>query len=162
MATYYHFEREKVNNCWILLKKELEEKIAESYSKEREKEELNLSHQIEIKQKKQMYFILILFQFNFRVKHLLFSNLDQLTGRKIEAEETLKNVEDEHRINERELKADYRALKIQIKEQELRESDYLRALQKKHDKNCTRLRQGNLISLFPHLKKGIKWNLNLN
>ncbi len=77
------------------------------------------------------------------MKHLLFSNLDQLTGRKIEAEETLKNVEDEHRVNERELKADYRALKVQIKEQELREGDYLRALMKEHDKNSTRMRQGN-------------------
>ncbi len=54
LATLYHFEREKINNCWILLKKELEEKLAEQYSKERQMEELQLTHQIEIKQKKQM------------------------------------------------------------------------------------------------------------
>ena len=45
----------------------------------------------------------------------------------------MKNVEDEHRIDERELKQDLRALKVQKKEQEVRHSEYLNALTK--DKN---------------------------
>jgi hypothetical protein len=40
---------------------------------------------------------------------------------KKEAQVTLKNAEDEHRINERELKQDLRALKVQKKEQEGRQ-----------------------------------------
>jgi hypothetical protein len=39
---------------------------------------------------------------------------------KKEAQITLKNVEDENRINERELKQDLRALKVSKKEQEVR------------------------------------------
>ena len=73
-------------------------------NKERELQDLREKHQIEIKVYKQ------------RVKHLLFQNLDQLTELKKEAEVTLKNVEDDHRISERELKADRRALKVQQKE----------------------------------------------
>ena len=55
-----------------------------------------------------------------RVKHLVFQNLDQLTELKKEAQIELKNNEDEHRVNQRELKSDIRSLKIQKKEQEVR------------------------------------------
>jgi hypothetical protein len=47
---------------------------------------------------------------------LLFQDLDQLTELKKEAQITLKNVEDENRINERELKQDVRSLKVTKKE----------------------------------------------
>jgi hypothetical protein len=55
-------------------------------NKERELQDLNEKHEIEIKIYKQ------------RVKHLVFQNLDQLTDLKKEAEITLKNAEDDHRI----------------------------------------------------------------
>jgi hypothetical protein len=55
-------------------------------NKERELQDLNEKHEIEIKIYKQ------------RVKHLVFQNLDQLTELKKEAEITLKNAEDDHRI----------------------------------------------------------------
>jgi hypothetical protein len=51
---------------------------------------------------------------------LIFNNLDQLTQLKKEAQITLKNHEDEHRITERELKQDIRGIKVQKKEQEVR------------------------------------------
>jgi hypothetical protein len=73
---------------------------------------------------------------------LLFQNLDQLTELKKEAEITLKNVEDDHRINERELKQDRRSLKVSLKEQEIRQQDYLRALRKENNKKATAIRQG--------------------
>lgn len=60
---------------------------------------------------------------------------------KKEAELTLKNQEDEHRINEREPKYDARALKIQKKEQEVRQKDYLRALEKTKMTDATKVRQ---------------------
>lgn len=60
---------------------------------------------------------------------------------KKEAEITLKNAEDEHRINERELKQDVRALKVSKKEQEVRHQEYLNALTKQKNKEATQIRQ---------------------
>ena len=85
-------ERLRINYFWLIGKKELEDKQAELRNKERELQDLQEKHQIEIKIYKQ------------RCKHLIFQNLDQLTELKKEAQVTLKNVEDENRINERELK----------------------------------------------------------
>lgn len=47
----------------------------------------------------------------------MFQNTDQQTQLKKDAQITLKNQEDEHRINERELKQDLRSLKVAKKEQ---------------------------------------------
>jgi len=52
----------------------------------------------------------------------------------------LKNVEDENRINERELKQDLRSLKVAKKEQEVRHQEYLNALTKEKNKLQTKLR----------------------
>jgi hypothetical protein len=46
----------------------------------------------------------------------VFQNLDQLTELKKEAQIELKSREDDHRIEQRELKQDIRSLKIQKKE----------------------------------------------
>jgi len=48
-------------------------------------------------------------------------------------------VEDEHRVNERELKQDVRALKVQKKEQEVRHMEYLNALTKDKNKQATKI-----------------------
>eukprot|EP00347_Sterkiella_histriomuscorum_P005078 403357984 len=128
LAGLYQDERQRVNYFWIVAKKETEDKQAEQRNKERELQDLSEKHQIEIKIYKQ------------RVKHLLFQNLDQLTELKKEAQITLKNVEDEHRINERELKQDLRALKVQKKEQEVRHQEYLNALTKDKNKQATKIR----------------------
>lgn len=60
----------------------------------------------------------------------MFQNLDQETMVKKQAQIRLKNAEDEHRTNERELKQDLRALKVQEKEQEVRHTEYKNALHK--------------------------------
>ena len=60
----------------------------------------------------------------------MFQNVDQQTQLKKEAQIKLKNSEDEHRINERELKQDLRALKVSKKEQETRHTEYINALTK--------------------------------
>ena len=127
-AGLYQDERQRVNYFWIVAKKELEDKQAELRNKEREMQDLDEKHQIEIKVYKQ------------RVKHLHFQNLDQLTENKKEAEITLKNAEDEHRIDSRELKADIRALKVSMKEQEVRQKEYIRALKKANNKKATAIR----------------------
>jgi len=111
-----------VNYFWIVAKKELEDKQAELRNKERELQDLKEKHEIETKIYKQ------------RVKHLLFQNVDQLTDLKKEAQITLKNAEDEHRIEEREIKQDLRALKVQKNEQETRHMEYINALKKEKNK----------------------------
>lgn len=128
-AGLYQDERQRVNYFWIVAKKELEDKQADLRNKEREMQDLDEKHQIEIKVYKQ------------RVKHLMFQNLDQLTELKKEAEITLKNVEDEHRIDARELKADIRAQNVSMKEQEVRQGEYVRALKKANNKKKTAIRQ---------------------
>ena len=82
----YNDERLRINYFWLVGKKELEDKQAELGNKERELQDLKEKHEIEIKIYKQ------------RLKHLIFQNLDQLTQLKKEAQITLKNTEDEHRI----------------------------------------------------------------
>lgn len=128
-AGLYQDERQRVNYFWIVAKKELEDKQADLRNKEREMQDLDEKHQIEIKVYKQ------------RVKHLMFQNLDQLTELKKEAEITLKNVEDEHRVDARELKADIRSLNVAMKEQEVRQGEYVRALKKANNKKTTAIRQ---------------------
>jgi len=90
---------------------------------------LEEKHKIEIKIYKQ------------RLKHLVFQNSDQLTQLKKDAQITLKNIEDEHRITERELKQDIRALKVAKKEQEVRHQDYLNSLTKTYNQKKTDIRK---------------------
>lgn len=129
MGVQYNCERERINYFWIISKKELEEKKAELSNKEREKEEIKNRHDIELKQKKQM------------IKHVRFQDLDQLTDLKIQQEIQLKNEEDRNRVEARQLKADARSLKVQEKEQELRNEDYIKVMQKDYDRKLTLMRQ---------------------
>ena len=144
-------ERLRINYFWLISKKELEDKQAELRNKERELQDIQEKHQIEIKIYKQ------------RCKHLIFQNLDQLTELKKEAQITLKNIEDENRINERELKQDLRSLKVSKKEQEVRHQEYLNALTRDKNKQQTKLRQDfERISNEIHLKyKNKMTNLRL-
>lgn len=82
----YNDERIRISYFWMVGKKELEDKEAELRNKQREFQDLKEKHQIEIK---------IYMQ---RLMHLMFQNTDQLTNLKKEAQITLKNSEDEHRI----------------------------------------------------------------
>ena len=127
-TSLYQQERERINYFWIAQKKLLEDKEADLRNKERELQDLKEKHQIEIKVCKQ------------RVKHLIFQNLDQLTEHKYQSEVSLKNAEDEHRVQARGLKYDVRALKVQEKEVEVGHEDYMRALKKEQDKKMTEMR----------------------
>lgn len=53
---------------------------------------------------------------------------------------TLKQLEDEHRVKERELKTDNRNLKIQLNEQEIGHLDYTYAMKLEEDRLMTELR----------------------
>jgi len=128
LAYMYNDERIRVSYFWMVGKKELEDKEAELRNKQREYQDLKEKHQIEIK---------IYMQ---RLMHLMFQNTDQLTNLKKEAQITLKNSEDEHRIHERELKQDLRSLKVAKKEQEQRQKEYENALHKTYNRKMTGIR----------------------
>ncbi len=46
-------------------------------------------------------------------------------------------MEDEHRVDERELKQDRRSLKVMTKEQETRHTEYKNAMQREQNKRAT-------------------------
>ena len=144
LAGMYQDERQRVNYFWIVSKKESDDRQAELRNKQREYQDLMEKNEIEVKIYKQ------------RVKHLVFQNLDQLTELKKEAQIELKNREDDHRVDQRELKQDIRSLKIQKKEQEVRHQEYLNTLTRDSNKRATKMRSeferiGNEISTkFKH------------
>ncbi|GMI25224.1 hypothetical protein TeGR_g8478, partial [Tetraparma gracilis] len=122
-------QREKLNYFWIVEKKNLEDKKAELRNKERELQDLEEKHQVIIKTYKQ------------RVKHLLFEHQNEITTAKTDAEIELKLVQDENRSREAELKTDKRGLKLESKEMQLSNEDYLKSLKQLQDRNITLLRQ---------------------
>ena len=117
----YNDERLRINYFWLVAKKEKEDKEAELRNKNREHQDLREKNDITIKIWRQ------------RLKHLLFQNLDKETMVKKQGQIKLKNAEDEHRINERELKQDLRALKVMEKEQDVRQTEYSNALTKHYN-----------------------------
>lgn len=72
-----------------------------------------------------------------RIKHILLINQDQQSEIRKDVEVTLKQLEDEHRIKERALKTDIRALHVSLKEQELSQENYTFALKAENDKRQT-------------------------
>lgn len=126
---YFQLERDKVNTFWEITKKQLEEKKAELRNQDREMEEAEERHQVEIKVYKQ------------KVKHLLYEHQNNITELKADGLVTIKLAQDEHRKNELDLRKDKRALKVEIKEQELAHEDIVKNLKRGHDEKVTKLRQ---------------------
>merc|ERR1719271_1462503 len=109
-------EREKINYFWIVEKKTLMEKQAELRNKERELQDLEERQQIELK------------MFQQRLKHLRYHQQDEVVELKTDAELALKLQEDHHRVTEAEIKKDKRALKVEMKEAEVAQEDFIRML----------------------------------
>lgn len=64
----------------------------------------------------------------YRIKHVLLINQDQQSELRKDVEVTLKQLEDEHRIKQRSLKTDVRALHVTLKQQEVSQENYTFAL----------------------------------
>jgi len=128
---FHHFlmEREKINYFWIVEKKTLTEKQADLRNKEREYQDLEERQQIELK------------MFQQRLKHLRYHQQDEVVELKNESELTLKLQEDHHRITEAEIKKDKRALKVEMKETEVAQEDFIRMLKLEQDQKVLELRQ---------------------
>lgn len=126
---YFQLERDKVNTFWEITKRQLEEKKAELRNKDREMEDAEERHQIEIKVYKQ------------KVKHLLYEHQNNIAELKAESSVALKLAQDGHNDKEMDLRKDKRALKVELKEQELSHEDVIKSLKKSHDEQVTDLRQ---------------------
>ncbi|CAK61701.1 unnamed protein product (macronuclear) [Paramecium tetraurelia] len=129
LLSQYQQEREKINYNWIIAKKELDDKKSDFINKEREIQDLKENHFMQLNLYKQ------------KIKHLLFQNQDQQSDLRKDVEVTLKQLEDDHRMKDRELKTDIRSLKVQQKEADLAQNDYMFALKTEYDRQATQLRQ---------------------
>jgi len=122
-------EREKIIYFWIVEKKTLTEKQADLRNKEREYQDLEERQQIELK------------MFQQRLKHLRYHQQDEVVELKTDAEVALKLQEDHHRVTEAEIKKDKRSLKVEKKEAEVSQDDFVRALKLEQDQRILELRQ---------------------
>eukprot|EP00929_Paragymnodinium_shiwhaense_P057164 TRINITY_DN28611_c0_g1_i1.p1 TRINITY_DN28611_c0_g1~~TRINITY_DN28611_c0_g1_i1.p1 ORF type:complete len:460 (-),score=196.21 TRINITY_DN28611_c0_g1_i1:201-1580(-) len=125
----YLMEREKINYFWIVEKKTLTEKQADLRNKEREYQDKEERQQIELK------------MFQQRLKHLWYHQTDEVVELKTDAELALKLQEDHHRITEAEIQKDKRALKVEMKEAEVAQDDFIRMLKLEQDQKILDLRQ---------------------
>eukprot|EP00891_Asterochloris_glomerata_P006792 jgi/Astpho2/6792/fgenesh1_pm.00103_%23_10_t len=126
---YMQLERDKISAFWEISKKDLEDKKAELRNKDREMEEMEERHQVEIKVYKQ------------KVKHLLYEHQNNINILKADGELSMKLAADEAAKVEGELQKDKRALKLELKEQELAHEEVVRQLQLEQAKQVTKLRQ---------------------
>merc|ERR1740116_818568 len=122
-------EREKINYFWIVEKKHLNEKMADLRNKQRECQDLEERQQIELK------------MFQQQLKHLRYHQQDEVVELKTDAELALKLQEDHHRVTEAEIRKDKRALKVEMKEAEVAQDDFIRMLKLEQDQKILELRQ---------------------
>ncbi|XP_044787128.1 dynein regulatory complex subunit 4 isoform X2 [Bubalus bubalis] len=125
---YFQLERDKIHTFWEITRRQLEEKKAELRNKDREMEEAEERHQVEIKVYKQ------------KVKHLLYEHQSSLTEMKAEGTVVMKLAQKEHRAQEGTLRRDMRALKVELKEQELANEVMVKNLRLKHTEEITKMR----------------------
>ncbi|XP_049719896.1 dynein regulatory complex subunit 4 isoform X2 [Elephas maximus indicus] len=125
---YFQLERDKIHTFWEITRRQLEEKKAELRNKDREMEEAEERHQVEIKVYKQ------------KVKHLLYEHQNNLTEMKAEGTVVMKLAQKEHRTQEGALRKDMRALKVELKEQELANEVVVKSLRLKHTEEITKMR----------------------
>ena len=104
----------------MLLKKKIEEGKAELLNKQREKEDLEEKHKIE----KKLYMQ--------KIKFLMLKQQDENVELQKDAEIALKQLEDTHRIKEKDFKYDIRSLSKMKKEQEILQNDFINALEKEN------------------------------
>jgi hypothetical protein len=100
---FYQQERERINYLWMLQKKKIEDHQADLVNKKRELEDLEEKHKIENKLYMQ------------KIKFLMLKQQDENVELQKEAEIALKQMEDSHRIKERDYKYDIRTLSQIVK-----------------------------------------------
>lgn len=129
LINLYNLEKDKLNNLWVIAKKDLDDNKSELMNKERELKDLDENHIMTKNLYKQ------------KVKHLLFQNQDYHGEMKIKLEQNQKQLEDKHRVQEREQIIDNRYLKSKLREQELGDQNFQFALQFESGKTSILARQ---------------------
>merc|ERR1712228_921964 len=79
--------------------------------------------------------------FQQKLKHLRYHQQDEIVELKTDAELALKLQEDHHRVTEAEIQKDKRALKVEMKEAEVSQEDFIRMLKLEQDQKILELRQ---------------------
>ncbi|CAH1960084.1 unnamed protein product [Acanthoscelides obtectus] len=125
---FFQMERDKIRTFWEITRNELEECKAKLRNKDREIEESTEKNDEELKFYKQ------------KVKHLQFEHQNNLTEAKAEALVSLKNAQDEHSQQERELLRDKKNLKAHAREQELSHQDQVKSLKMQHSESLTKVK----------------------
>eukprot|EP00397_Hematodinium_sp_SG-2012_P024604 GEMP01025633.1.p1 GENE.GEMP01025633.1~~GEMP01025633.1.p1 ORF type:complete len:478 (+),score=113.13 GEMP01025633.1:44-1435(+) len=122
-------EREKINYFWIVEKKSLSERQADLRNKDREVQDQDERHQIELK------------MFQQRLKHLRYHEQDEISSLKIESEKALQLEEGCHAYDFQDAGKDSRSLKVELKEVEISQEDFIRMLKLEQDTKIFELRQ---------------------
>jgi len=122
-------EREKINYFWIVEKKALSEAQADLRNKDREMQDQDERHQIELK------------MFQQRLKHLRYHQLDEIAEQKRELEISKEMEETSHQFTLQDQRKDIRSLKVELKEAEISQEDFIRMLKLEQDKKIFELRQ---------------------
>ncbi|XP_074248504.1 dynein regulatory complex subunit 4-like [Saimiri boliviensis] len=151
---YFQLERDKIHIFWEITRRQLEEKKAELRNKDREMEEAEERHQVDIKVYKQ------------KVKHLLYEQQNNLTEMKAEGTVIMKLAQKEHHMQAGALLKDMRALKVELREQELANEVVVKNLRLKHTEEITKFwndfeRQVREIEAKYDKMKMLKDELNL-
>ncbi|XP_059713564.1 differentially expressed in FDCP 8 homolog isoform X5 [Haemorhous mexicanus] len=124
----FQLECNRIQGCWEITRRELEERKAELRTRDREMEEAQERHQLEIKVYKQ------------KVKHLLHEQQENLTELKAEGVLSLRRAQKDHWEQEQELWKEKRSLNIRLNEQELANEAAITNLCLKHEEEMARLR----------------------
>ncbi|KAH1005193.1 hypothetical protein HUJ04_006222 [Dendroctonus ponderosae] len=122
---FFQMERDKLRTFWEITRNELEEARARLRNKDRQIEESAEKNDDELKFYKQ------------KVKHLQYEHQNNLTECKAEALVSLKNAQDAHTEQEKELLKDKKNLKMQLREQGNSYEDQIKNMKMENEKQIS-------------------------
>ncbi|CAH0559075.1 unnamed protein product [Brassicogethes aeneus] len=125
---FFQMERDKIRTFWEITKNELEEHRAKLRNKDRQIEEAAEKNEAELKFYRQ------------KVKHLQYEHQNDLTEAEAEALVALKNAEDAHNEEERELLKDKKDLKQLGRDKDFAHQDQIKALKLEFSENVSQAR----------------------
>ena len=127
-TNFYEQERERVNYIWMTQKRKIEDLQADLLDKQKEREDLEAKNKIESK----LYYQ--------KIKYIMLKEQDENVELQKDAQISLKQFEDMHRVKEKDFKYDVRSLSQMLKEQEVLQNDFINALQKDNVKDIHELK----------------------
>ena len=127
-TNFYEQERERVNYIWMTQKRKIEDLQADLLDKQKEREDLEAKNKIEAK----LYYQ--------KIKYIMLKEQDENVELQKDAQISLKQFEDMHRVKEKDFKYDVRSLSQMLKEQEVLQNDFINALQKDNVKDIHELK----------------------